>query len=205
MAIISKVQIGNFALSHVGTRSTIESFTENSTEAPVINLWYDYSRLEVLEAFDWSFARRRLVLATLVLGIAEDAWSFRYQYPADCVAFRAIAGADASNVDLTVDTFPYTIEMSDDQSVKTILTDVEDAVGIYTFDQEVTTFFSSHFVNTLSRLLAHRIAMELTGKKSIEQKQWNTYQSMLLTAPAHNVNEQVDAPPREAEHIRRRK
>ncbi len=201
---VSKVQIGNFALAHVGTRSTIESFTENSTEAPLVALWYDYCRVEALEAFDWSFARRRLVLATIAIGIAEDRWTYRYQYPSDCVAFRKIAGEDTTRSDDAADPFPYAIEMTDDQSAKSILTDVESAVGVYTFDQEITSFFSAHFVNTLSRLLAHRIAPSLTGKQSIIDGQWQEYQSMLRTAPAHNANEQMEPPPRDAEWIRGR-
>lgn len=200
MAIISEVRIGNFALAHIGTRSTIESLTEASAEAPVINLWYDYCRLEVLEAFDWTFARRRLTLSSLSLGLADGVWAYRYQYPSDCVAFRKIQNPLGDDVDAV----PYTLEMNDDQTAKTILTNLDDAVGVYTFDQAITTFFSSHFVNTFSRLLAHRIAISLTAKKSIEKKQWEEYQSMLLTAPAHNANEEVAAPPREAEWIRGR-
>ena len=204
MAVISPTQIGNFSLAHIGTRSTIESLDEASTEAPVIKLWYDYCRLECLEAFDWSFARRRLVLASLTIGLAEDRWAYRYQYPADCISFRRIAGDTDVTIDITNDPFPFAIEMTDDLSAKSILTDVEQAVGVYTFDQAVTAFFTAHFVNTLSRLLAYRIAPQLSGKQKIIDRQWVMYQSMLLTAPAHNANENMEAPEREAEWIRGR-
>lgn len=62
---ISNVTISNMALSHIGADSTIESMAESSAEAAQCNLWYDYSRLQVLEAYDWGFARKRLDLAVI--------------------------------------------------------------------------------------------------------------------------------------------
>jgi len=52
---ISSVQIGNLALGKVGTDTTIESLTENSSEAKTINLWFDLARQEVLSWFCLGF------------------------------------------------------------------------------------------------------------------------------------------------------
>ena len=88
MAFITDTGIANMALSHVGAESDIESLTEKTAEAIQCNLWYNFSRQQILEIYDWSFARRRLGLAPHDDTISETStdpwagvWSFRYQYP----------------------------------------------------------------------------------------------------------------------------
>ena len=200
MATISKVRIANMALSHVGTKSTIESLTEDSAEAHECDLWYDYCRLQALEAYDWNFARKRQTLALHSDDPPEGVWGFRYQYPADCVALRNIVnplGPDA-------DAIPFEVEMNDTGETKTILTDMEDAVMAYTFNQSVTVMYSPFFVMTFSYLLAHHIAFSLTGKTKIRDTMIGIYDNLILTAPAHNANERVGKPPRDADWIRGR-
>lgn len=204
MATISKVKIANMALSHIGANSSIESFDEESAEAGQIKLWYDYCRIQALEAFDWTFARKRQVLALLEViesgDPLEHEWAFRYQYPADCLTARRISnplGFDA-------DAVPYSIETSEANDVKTILTNMEDAVLVYTFDLDQTSLFSSHFVDCLAALIAHRIAFSLTGKRQMAADMLDLYRGLIRVAPAHNANEEVSKPPREADWIRAR-
>ena len=132
MAVLSKVDIGNLALSNVGEQSVIESFEEETTPARQVALWYDRMRRQALEYHNWSFARKRQMLASHPDPIPlNERWHFRYVYPADCLKFREIEnplGPDA-------DAIPFTIESSDNGLEKTILTNVEEATGIYTFDQ----------------------------------------------------------------------
>lgn len=206
MATISPVRIGNMALSHIGDDSTIESLTEASAQAKQINLWYDYSRLQVLEAFDWSFARKRVALAVLEV-ITDDStdnqrfdWVYRYQYPSDCVAARKISNPSGK----TDDAVPFEVETTPDGSARSVLTDMEDAILIYTFDAEVAVLFTAHFVDTLAALIAHRIAFSLTGQRSTANDMLQLYNAMLSIAPAHNANEQVAPPAREAEWVRGR-
>jgi hypothetical protein len=188
------------ALSNIGTRSTIASFDENSTEAKECKLWYDFSRTQALEAFDWSFARRRLALALHGDDAPEMRWSFRYQYPANCIAARYIENP----LGPTADAVPFEIELSEDGNTKSLLTNQEDAVLVYTSDMTQTTMYTSHFVETLSHLLAFHIAIQLTGKRSIKSDMAQMYSALLRAAPAQNANERVGAPPREAEWIRSR-
>jgi len=107
MASISKVTIANFALGNIGARDSIESFDEASTAARQAKLWYDFSRVQALEGFDWSFARKRQALALIEEVPTGDPvayeWAYRYQYPSDCVSARYIvnpAGKDADAVPL---------------------------------------------------------------------------------------------------------
>ena len=200
MAIISKVKIGNMALSHIGASSSIESFSEETAAAQAVDLWYDFSRLQILEAYDWGFARKRQALALDSEAAPEGVWGFRYQYPADAVSIREICnplGPDA-------DAIPFEIELSSDGLRKTILTDVEDATVIYTKDLETTSLYTAFFVEALSYLLAHHIAYTITGKRTIRQEMLEIYNQYIQLAPAQNANERVDRPKRNAPWIRAR-
>jgi hypothetical protein len=200
MAVISEVKIANMALSHIGASSAIENLSENTAEAQATDLWYDFSRLQTLEAFDWSFARKRQALALHPEDAPDGIWTFRYQYPADCVAFRKIQNPLGPEADAV----PFEIELSSDGLTKTILTDCEDAIGVYTMDLETTSLFSAFFVEALSFMLAHHIAYSVTGKRSLRQDMLNTFNEYILRAPAQNANEAVDRPERDAVHIRAR-
>lgn len=198
MPTISQVQIANMALSNVGAKSNIESLTELSAEAKACKLWYDYSLQKALEAFDWSFARRRKNMA-LDSQDPPDQWSYRYQYPPDCVAFRRIwnpLGDDA-------DAVPFSIE-TNDNDVRTIVTDQESAVGIFTFYATNTSIYTALFVEALAYQLAHRIALKLTGKRAIMADMLNLFNGSIKNAEAQNANEEVVKPERDAEWIRGR-
>jgi hypothetical protein len=204
---VSETGIKNMALSHIGSKALIESGTENSVGTVQTGLWYDYSRLRVLKAHDWGFARRRRTLALhgdTISEVSSDplagVWGFRYQYPDDCVASRKIQNPTAP----PDDAIPFDIEGSLDGGEKSILTDQEDAVLVYTWDLHATALFSSSFTIVLSHLLAHHIAFAVTGKRRIAREELATYLTLLPGAMADDANEQMDTPPREAEWIRGR-
>ena len=201
------------ALSNIGARSSIEDLTENTAEAQQINLWYDFAKGESLEAFDWSFARKRLTLATHADDPPDGVWAYRYQYPADALVMRRlenptnVGSADtifSHRDNIGGDAVPYNIEVDDSKESKTILTNLESAVGVYTFDLETTSLFSKLFIQTLASNLGFHIAMTLTGKKEIRKEQYDRFLELLTFAPASNANEEVSKPPREAEWIRGR-
>lgn len=196
----SAVAIGNMALGHVASRVTIESFTEQSAEAGQVNLWYDISRLQTLEAFNWNFARRRQALALHSDDPPLALWSFRYSVPSDVVVMREIENP----LGKTADAIPFQIEQNASGTGKTLLTNAEDAVAVYTFDLEDPSMFSPHFIQMLSLKLGSNIAFSMSGKRQmrIDLLQW--YNALLLEAPAYNFNEEVSDPPREAESIRGR-
>lgn len=195
---ISSVDIANFALSHIG-KSRIESFAEESAEAKEVSLWYDQSRQQALSANDWSFARKQQVLALT----SEDppfGWSYRYQYPADCLRFRIIVNPLGE----TADAVPYCVVSNNAGNNKTIISNLEDACGEYTFDQTTPALYSLFFIDFLSIVLASRLAFPLTGKTSLTERMRGESRAMAAIAPAQDANEAVSAPPREAEAIRGR-
>ena len=206
-SFVSDTGIANMALSHVGAKSTIENLEEKSAGARQCRIWYDYSRIMVLEAHDWNFARKRRTLALHGDTISETSsdplagvWGYRYEYPDDCVMARKIQNPNAPPGDAT----PFAVEGSLSGSEKTILTDLQDAVLVYTWDQASTNMFSPQFVLALSHLLAHHIAFSLTGNRKIKIDELKIFQGLVVVAAGANANEGVEPPPRDADWIRAR-
>lgn len=200
MALVSSVQIANMALSKIGARSNIESFTEDSAEAFECDLWYNFSLEQALSVYNWSFARKSLTLAEHADAAPKKRWAFRYMYPSDCVKARYIenpAGVDADPV-------PFRVELSDDSSQKTIVTDQEDAVLIYTARVQNPALYSPFFIDFLATVLASRIAWTLSGKQFLVDKYSQEAEVMSRVAPAMDAQEQIDRDSRDAEHIRAR-
>lgn len=63
--INSDTDISNMAMSHLG-QSPVNSITNPESKAEhLLALWYDQSKRELLEMFDWNFAVKRMVLTKL--------------------------------------------------------------------------------------------------------------------------------------------
>ena len=206
ISITSPTGIANMALSHVGAGS-IENLNELSPEADEARTWYDHARRQTLEAFDWNFARKRAIMSLHGDTISETStdplagvWAYRYQYPADCLIMRKIQNPSAPPGDAT----PFDIEGSLSGEEKTILTNMQDAVAVYTYDAIDTGLFSTLFVRTMSHLLASLIAFTLTGKQRLGVEQAQFYQILLRGAAAANANESVEDRPRLADWTRDR-
>jgi hypothetical protein len=87
---------------------------------------------------------------------------------------------------------------------KSILTDVEDACGIYTFDQKNPGVYTSYFVNLLSWVIAGNIGYSLTGKQAVVDRALGNVFNLQVMAPAMNAQEEMKDPPRDADWIRHR-
>lgn len=205
------VDIANMALTHIGSRMNIESLTEQSKEADHINLWFDTARKSTLEAYDWSCARKRQALSEHSQAAPEGEWQYRYQYPSDCLRARSIANATIVNQSIVrgvpiqlvqPDAIPFEIETIGEE--KTILTDMEDAVLIYTFDQTAYEIYPAMLVRAFSYDLASMVAIGLTGKVALKEKMEQTWWQYINLAAATNANERVERAERDSAWIRGR-
>lgn len=208
---ISEVRICNMAMSMIGASSKIESITEAGAEAQECNLWYNYSREQALASNDWSFARKRLTLTTHSDDPPSGIWAYRYQYPSDCVVMREIQNPSGVAVATWAydelagaDTVPFSVELDDSQSTLSILTDLDEAVGIYTFNLTEVTLFSQFFVQMLATALAANTAFTLTGNGDIADGMATRFQQMSAVARASDANEQVGKAPRDVDWVRGR-
>jgi len=198
---VTEVQIAKFSLSRIGGES-IEAFDppEDSTESHQVNLWYHHCRRETLELYDWSFARKRLALADDSNVPPDGVWAYRYQYPADAIAIRSLenpAGRNAPPV-------PFSIELPTSPDVKTILTDIDEAIAIYTANIIQPSLYPSSFVNAFSLTLAHKLSNAIRGDEAMKEQVLKEYNSMISLAAVLNQKEGRDHPPREAAWIEAR-
>lgn len=195
---ISSVQIANFALSKTGSDSTIESLTEGSAEAQSANLWFEHSRNQTLAAFKWSFATKRATLAAHAEDPPDD-WNFRYVYPADCLQMRFIQNPAGKGAD----PIPFEIEIALN-GTRSILTDAEEAIGIYTKDVTDTFLYPSYFIEIFATILASHIALDLTGSPTLANYLEDRARIMLVFASSVDASEKQEEKPRDADWIRGR-
>mgnify|MGYP001579338832 CR=1 FL=1 len=202
---VSANEIVNQALSRIGAKSSVELFEptpEDTVEAHQAALWYHPSRRFVLEAFDWGFARTRLELALDSNDPPEGVWEYRYQYPADCLAMRYIENPAG----LAADAIPFALEQppTPADALRTILTNAENAVLVYTRDVTNPSFFTQAFIEALVNLLAARFAMPLTGNLKLADRFDTAFAKALIFASSLSANQEVDNAPREASWVRDR-
>ena len=199
MALIDSVTIANLALSLVHTEGIESLSDEVTTEAVVANLWYDHARKEALEAFNWGFARRRQTLAVHTVAAPTNEWVYRYQYPSDCIAARYLENPAGSDADVV----PFERENASDDTLS-IVTDLDDAVLVYTRDATNPALFTPHFIVTFATRLAYYMAGTLSNKKSMQADLLRQYGVWLATAGALDVAQGVSRPPRDADFVRAR-
>lgn len=219
----SEIDICNMALGHLGrTNAPIQSFGEKSAEARTCALWYEPCRRELLEIYDWSFARRRVSLA-LHSDPPPRQWGYRYQVPSGILAFRYIwnpfsqsppsffpgsssffLGMSLAGYQDLSDALPWEFELSLDGQSKTIVTNQGQAEGVYTGDTSLVQMFSGQFVNAFTHLLAGKMGYQITGKMAVEDKEAKAFTAALRVAAASDANQGVAPPQRDASSIRAR-
>jgi hypothetical protein len=200
MALVqSDVEVGRMALAILGTRSNIESFTEDSIEAKKLGVFRDQTRREVLYSFDWSFARRVKKLA-LHPTPPDDQWGFRYALPFDFVAVRRLYSPIGRQADLPAHSLSAT------ETTVTLQTDIEQAELVYTQDVSSTLNMSPLFISAWAHLWAYYVSSDLLGEagKQYAQVLLQRYQFILMQAMQGDANSDRMEPERDAPWIRDR-
>ncbi len=175
------------ALTHIGAKALISKLdTDTSNEAKIGRVFYDQALQYCLSEVDWGFARKRVILGLLAETAPVD-WGFVYQYPNDCLKAREIFDGARRTKLLRV---PFEISLSDDGTLRTILTDQEAAKLRYTRNITDPNLFPPSFVMSLSYYFAYLIAYPLTKKASIRDIQLEYYKAHKLFAEVANAEEE---------------
>jgi hypothetical protein len=185
----SIVTIYNMALSHLGTRQTVQSVDEPSVEAATLTIHYATARDATLRGFDWSFARRIEALAPIGIEIPSG-YSQAYGMPNLCARFRGIwTGARGGKP------VPFRIvnHPTAGGDAMAILTDQPDAVGWYTKVVTDPDLFDPLFASALSWRLAAEAALALTQKADLLLKCEQKAQLALTAAAVEDANEDMTA------------
>ena len=200
----SEVDICNTALAHLGSDAAISSIDppDGSTEAGYCRRFYPIARKEMIEAFAWRFAQKRLLLAEV--DNPSRAWSYAYALPSDCVRpLRVLTAEQDRWFALEYERTGSPVSTLFDDS-KSAAYEVEDgilythepqAVLLYLRDVVDTTRFTPGFVAGLSYLLASYLAGPLVrGGEGVQTGQGYRQQAMQIggNAAAFSANASSD-------------
>lgn len=198
----AQIDICNMALSHLGVSVEVQDLTtDRSAAAQALRRFYEPTRDEVLRDFDWSFARKREVLALVETDPNLD-WTYSYRRPAEAVAIRSLPN-DAGIRQETLSSRTAFDEGSDDTG-ELIFADLTDAEVVYTFRETNTELYPPDFVAAFSLLLAARIGPRVAGgdQFKLADRAYLLYERAIKKAWANALNERRRDPEADAEMIR---
>ena len=177
---LTKLNIWNLALSHIGIRTTILTDTEDSTEREVVDLHYTGLVEEAISRRPWSFSSTEADLVDATTPPTN--WAYRYTYPTDCIKPQYIVGDGKASgnhpVQFKVMKFGSTSPFD-----HVILSDRVNAVLVYTFrgaDDESN--WPIMFANALTHGLAAGIAVALTKSLKIAAFQMALFERQMVEA-----------------------
>ncbi len=167
MSAVSQVSICNLALTFLGAKR-INALDENSNNARACNAVYDLSLEEVLMENNWTFAQKRIALATVTGDpvFTDDGVSVIYQKPVDCLKVNFTNTENAL------------VKLEGDK----ILSDTAGLKIIYTFLNTDPQSYTKKFVNALATLISRNIAYAITSSRSMVKEQGQLYIDRLNVA-----------------------
>jgi hypothetical protein len=151
----SEVAICNMALSHFGENGTVVSISppDGSAEAGHCARFFAIARADVLEMYEWAFAKKRTTLAALTSDSA--AWIYKFAKPSDCLKVRKLLPYGAFDETKSLD---YEVEGD------AIYCNDENPTLIYTRLVVDTTKYTSLFTSAFSYMLASYVSGPMTKK-----------------------------------------
>lgn len=179
--------VANIALDHLGLPRISDIDDTNNNSAIKCKFHFDDSRKLYLREAAPAFARKEKALA-IEAGetLPSEKYDYVYEYPSDCLGVREIwntAGKDAPAI-------IFEIGAHSNKISKTILTDQEDAILIYTTDIENLNMFSHDDIEALAYLLAWKVAMPLTRKRELRIEMQQNFNISLALAKKNNMKTQ---------------
>ena len=158
----TNLDIANEAL-HALQAQKITSLTATGKIPEALNDALPRVRLDVLRMHDWTCARKRAPLTERTeesAGVDVINYSGRdhvYDIPDDKVRLIEVVDVNQQPVQFIVEG-------------QRIYTDDEEPYIIYTFDQDDPTYWDDLLRSTVALMLAARVALEVTGDPSYEEK-----------------------------------
>jgi len=159
----SKVSICNGALIKIGV-DPIDSISEDTRQAEVLNRIYDNKLDYVLNKHDWDFAIKRDTLAQSTT-VPEYEYTYCYQLPTDCI---------------------YIIDVYEDDDWKVegnfILSDEETCQIKYIYARPSEAYLSPIFCEALEFYIAASVCNLLTDDKGSYDRMMDGYNKVIKDA-----------------------
>lgn len=193
---MTKVEVINLALNHIGNTNAIADDNEDSEECRIMNRWFDVAHEELLEKRYWKFARKTRDLV-LVEENPTSKWLYSYRQPTDCVMAMSIpvgaaTGSAVFDSNFILPEVPFDKSFDDDGPL--IYANLEGAALEYTARAPITAC-PIYYCVCLSFLLAS-YGFESLSKGDMMgsgSKLLAKYENKLDEAAAKNDNETVNA------------
>lgn len=173
----SQVAIINLGLNHIGQKAISEP-TEATVQAQSVARVWDYVLEETLRSFDWGFARVCAALA-LVSDYTPLNFTYAYAYPSKALIIWKLT-YDGDDEDSIGEKYKVLYAPANNQRV--ILTDLEDAYAVYSYNVTDTTKFDPFFVTALSHRLAAEVAVPLNGDKAMAKDEIVIFNNLISEA-----------------------
>lgn len=154
----NQVEICNAALSQLGADSNIVSLDppDGSQYSEQCAAYYPMALKYLLEQFNWGFAQTRYKPPKYAeLDQEQYPWRYSYALPSDCLRVVGIYEKGGSP---RQSTFPYELEYRAEEDTVCLLTDVKDAVLVYTKYLDSPQRFPMYFIEALIMQLAAYLA-----------------------------------------------
>ena len=188
----SEVSICNMALFRIGQSQRIDSLSEASVAAELCKQIYPTVRDVLIESWDWTFARKRVALASV--GDEPTNWEYQYQYPNDCLKARAVV-LSGDRKPLASERIPFEVGYNTVNELKAIYCDLEDAELVYTAAVTSVALFTPSFCDALSWAIAKELVSPLAKDTKYVQLAGQQAELALRLAQALDINEsQEDYP-----------
>ncbi len=178
----SEVQICNMALARLGIEG-ISSRSDTTKAAQECDLIFDDQRDFLLASHPWGFAEKRVDL-TLDETEEYDGYTYAYTYPPDALHVAKVF--DGANLDTSI---AFSLGQKSDLTTTVILTDMADAVAIYTAAITNPVTFSPLFLEAFVCLLASRLVKTMDGDTGLMKEYHQQYLRALEESGSGDANE----------------
>lgn len=155
---VTDIQICNIALGWL-SGNRITTLDDGTVEADLCKDNYDVSKQAILEAVDWTFARKRAELTPKTQEIVGADYGQVFDLPADCLVIRQVS-EDGSWADWQI--VSYELE------ARQLYADSDKLYIKYTASDIAEANYSSKCMHLIASQLAADICNVLTGSTKIE-------------------------------------
>lgn len=160
---MTETEICNLALSQIGAARLTDWAADTTESAVQCRLWYELVRDELMEDFDWSFARKHMALSAISAESFTN-WTYVYAFPGDCLKARLIE----NSVDNAKILFEVRAKVNTIGSC--IVCNEASPTLVYTEKVTNTTAYPSAFIRALGLKLAASIAYPLRNDLQLQQQ-----------------------------------
>ena len=165
----------NLGLRRIGFVGRVGSLYDGSAAAKIALDTYGQTRDALLSDGNWEFAERNVLGAiykaapvggyvppnTWTSAYPALPWRYSYVYPDDCLKVRAVKTAPAFIQNADPKTQRYSVD--NDGGIRVILSNVQNAVIVYTGQVTNPSTFDVEFIEALAAAIGRRLAPALVG------------------------------------------